>query len=243
MQGSVLLVEDDPNLGLVLQEYLNIKGFTVTLAQDGVEGFAAFRRIQPDICVLDVMMPRKDGFELAGDIRQHNPAMPIIFLTAKSMKEDKIEGFRLGADDYVTKPFSAEELLYRIQAVLRRCRQIPEEHSPAHPSANPGNSPAHVFSIGTYTFDYNQRLLLHNNEKQTLTTRECELLRMLCQHKNVLLRRDLALKEIWGEDNYFNGRSMDVFITKLRKYMREDQRVEIVNIHGSGYKLMVHDTP
>ncbi|MFN8358322.1 MAG: response regulator transcription factor [Candidatus Kapaibacterium sp.] len=228
MESSILLVEDDANLGSILQEYLQLKGYKVTLAADGELGWDEYNKGQFDLCVLDVMMPKKDGFELAGQIRTINRTIPIIFLTAKGMKEDKIEGFSIGADDYVTKPFSADELLCRIQAVLRRCQ----------------NGTANVmeedqFTVGEYSFDYQQRLLQIGVKQQPLTSKEADLLKLLCQYKNNVLRREVALKQIWGNDSYFNGRSMDVFITKLRKYMKEDRSVEIVNIHGTGYKLSI----
>jgi DNA-binding response OmpR family regulator len=226
MESKILLVEDDPNLGSILQEYLQIKGYHTTLKCDGEEGWTEFQHKGYDLCVLDVMMPKKDGFELASQIRTVNRAVPIIFLTAKSMKEDKMEGFSIGADDYVTKPFSADELLCRIQAVLRRCQ-------------NPMQTEEEQFSVGEFNFDYQQRLLQIGERNQPLTSKEADLLKMLCQHKNTVLRRDVALKQIWGNDTYFNGRSMDVFITKLRKYMKEDRSVEIVNVHGTGYKLSV----
>ncbi len=228
MESNILLVEDDPNLGSVLQEYLQIKGYHTTLKCDGEEGWNEFQNREYDLCVLDVMMPKKDGFELAAQIRTINHTVPIIFLTAKGMKDDKMEGFRIGADDYVTKPFSADELLCRIQAVLRRCQNT---------SALPVEEDQ--FSVGDFSFDYQQRLLQIGKRQQPLTSKEADLLKMLCQHKNNVLRREVALKQIWGNDSYFNGRSMDVFITKLRKYMKEDRSVEIVNIHGTGYKLSV----
>jgi len=230
MENNILLVEDDPNLGSVLQEYLQIKGYNTTLASDGEDGWQEFQRKDYDLCVLDVMMPKKDGFELASQIRSLNTSVPIIFLTAKSMKEDKMEGFRIGADDYVTKPFSADELLCRIQAVLRRCQNITSSSVPIEEDQ---------FTVGNYSFDYQQRLLQIGMNQQPLTSKEADLLKMLCQYKNNVLRREVALKQIWGNDSYFNGRSMDVFITKLRKYMKEDRSVEIVNIHGTGYKLSV----
>ncbi|MBS1536310.1 MAG: response regulator transcription factor [Bacteroidetes bacterium] len=229
MENSILLVEDDPNLGSVLQEYLQIKGYNTTLKCDGEEGWDEFQRKEYDLCVLDVMMPKKDGFELASQIRTRNTSVPIIFLTAKSMKDDKMEGFRIGADDYVTKPFSADELLCRIQAVLRRCQNTTTSDMLEEDQ----------FTVGDFSFDYQQRLLQIGKRQQALTSKEADLLKMLCQYKNNVLRREVALKQIWGNDSYFNGRSMDVFITKLRKYMKEDRSVEIVNIHGTGYKLSV----
>lgn len=226
MNHNILLVEDDPNLGAVLQEFLELKQYKIRLRSDGDEGLQAFLEEKPDLCVLDVMMPKRDGFDLAREIRMRDANVPIIFLTAKGMKEDKIEGFSIGADDYVTKPFSAEELLFRIQAVLRRCLHIKQE------------VPKTKFSLGAFSFDYDERLLTADNYRQPLTSKEADLLKMLCENKNTVLRREIALKKIWGDDSYFNGRSMDVFITRLRKYMRNDHHVEIVNVHGTGYKLL-----
>ncbi|MBK9246602.1 MAG: response regulator transcription factor [Ignavibacteria bacterium] len=228
MESSILLVEDDANLGSILQEYLQLKGYKVTLMADGELGWEEFNNKPYDLCVLDVMMPKKDGFELAKQIREKNRTIPIIFLTAKGMKEDKIEGFSIGADDYVTKPFSADELLCRIQAVLRRCL-----------NGTSNTMEEDQFIVGDYSFDYQQRLLQIGVKQQPLTSKEADLLKLLCQYKNNVLRREVALKQIWGNDSYFNGRSMDVFITKLRKYMKEDHTVEIVNVHGTGYKLSV----
>lgn len=226
MSHSILLVEDDPNLGAVLQEFLELKKYHLRLRTDGDAGLEAFNEQKPDLCVLDVMMPKRDGFDLAREIRKIDAEVPIIFLTAKGMKEDKIEGFSIGADDYVTKPFSAEELLFRIQAVLRRCLHIKDE------------APKTKFSLGSFSFDYDERLLTGNEYRQTLTSKEADLLKMLCENKNTVLRRETALKKIWGDDSYFNGRSMDVFITRLRKYMKADAALEIVNVHGTGYKLL-----
>ena len=226
---KILLVEDDPNLGTLLQEYLDAKGYQTKLAKDGKEGFDFFCKNDYDLALLDVMMPYKDGITLAKEIRVNNKQIPIIFLTAKSMKEDTLEGFSAGADDYITKPFSMEELLVRIQAVLRRSnKQISISSEQNH------------FEIGSYKFDSEKQLLNHNGSSIKLTTKESGLLRLLCIHKNDVLDRNFALKTIWHDDNYFNGRSMDVYIAKLRKYLKDDQKVEIINIHGKGFKLLVN---
>lgn len=224
----ILLCEDDQNLGLLLSEYLNAKGFETTLAVDGVEGMKVFRRENFDFIILDVMMPNKDGFTVAKEIREQDRHIPILFLTAKSMKEDTLEGFKSGADDYMTKPFSMEELLVRVNAILRRSAALPQD-----------GDEVTEFEVGKYTFDYNrQRIVLGDNEDK-LTTKENELLYLLCKHKNGLLERNYALNAIWGDDNYFNGRSMDVYIAKLRKHLKDDERVEIINVHGKGFKLLV----
>lgn len=226
--SKILLVEDDNNLGNILSEYLELKGYGITLCTDGESGYEQFRNQQYDLCVLDVMMPRRDGFSLARAIRKENETIPIIFLTAKSMKEDKIEGFSIGGDDYITKPFSIEELLLRIQAVLKRCR-----------SQQPAETSNTVFTIGRYVFDYRNQLLVLDDHERRLTSREAELLKLLSEHRNTVLRRETALIHVWGDDNYFNGRSMDVYITKLRKYLRDDPKVEIVTVHGTGFKMLV----
>ncbi len=225
----LLLVEDDPNLGDILQEYLTLKGFNTTLCHNGLEGYEAFSKSNEeyDMAILDVMMPIMDGFTLAKKIREQNTNIPIIFLTAKSMKEDKVEGFKLGGDDYMTKPFSMEELQLRINAILRRCQ-------------SQGNEQLNIeeFTIGSYTFNHVQQLLCIGGNAQKLTTKESALLRMLAENKNNVLSRSQALEKIWGDDNYFTARSMDVFITKLRKYLKKDNNVEIINVHGKGYKLV-----
>ena len=225
--AKILLIEDDPNLGLILQENLELHDFNVELCVDGEEGKTSFLQNQFDLCLLDVMLPKKDGFTLAGEIRKINQDIPIIFLTAKSLKEDRIEGFKIGGDDYITKPFSMEELLLRIQAVLKRSRHSTVEEN------------KRVFSIGDYEFDAEKQVLQIHDNKQKLNYKETELLRLLCLHKNAIMERELALKLIWGDDNFFNGRSMDVFITKLRKYLKEDSEIQIVNVHGKGFKLVV----
>ena len=222
---KILLCEDDENLGMLLREYLQAKGFVAELCADGEAGFKAFLKTKFDICVLDVMMPKKDGFTLAQEIRSANTDVPIIFLTAKTLKEDILEGFKLGADDYITKPFSMEELVFRIEAILRRTKGKKSREST-------------VYHLGQFTFD-TQKQLLQIGEKQTkLTTKENELLALLCSHSNEILQRDFALKTIWIDDNYFNARSMDDYITKLRKHLKDDPQIEIINIHGKGYKLI-----
>ena len=224
-QLKILLCEDAENLGMLLREYLQAKGFVAELCADGEAGFKAFLKTKFDICVLDVMMPKKDGFTLAQEIRSANTDVPIIFLTAKTLKEDILEGFKLGADDYITKPFSMEELVFRIEAILRRTKGKKSREST-------------VYRLGQFTFD-TQKQLLQIGEKQTkLTTKENELLALLCSHSNEILQRDFALKTIWIDDNYFNARSMDVYITKLRKHLKDDPQIEIINIHGKGYKLI-----
>ena len=223
---KILLCEDDENLGMLLREYLQAKGYDTLLCPDGEEGFRAFLSDKFDLCVFDVMMPKKDGFTLARDIRQHNEEVPIIFLTAKNLKEDILEGFKLGADDYLTKPFSMEELTMRIEAILRRVTKKK-------------NRDRTVYQIGKYTFDTQTQVLSHDGEHTKLTTKECELLSLLCAHGNDILQRDFALRTIWIDDNYFNARSMDVYITKLRKHLKDDEAVQIINIHGKGYKLIM----
>jgi two-component system response regulator VicR len=228
MKRKVLLLEDDPNLGLILQEHLEMNGFGVKLCLNGEDGLAACRKGKFDLCLVDVMMPRKDGFSFARDIRAVDRETPIIFLTAKSMKEDRIEGLKIGADDYLTKPFSMEELLLRIRAVLRRTgRQEDGESAPTQ------------FSLGEYTFDPVKRTLRRGRSSRKLTARESDLLRLLCLHMNATLERDAALRELWGDDSYFNSRSMDVFISRLRKYLAGDPAVEIMNVPGKGLKLVV----
>ncbi|EDM37492.1 two-component system response regulator [Pedobacter sp. BAL39] len=229
---TILLVEDDPNLGLLLQDYLQLKGkFDVVLCMDGDEGLKAFSKQDFDLCILDVMMPKKDGFTLGKEIRKLNQQVPIIFATAKAMIEDKASAYDLGGDDYITKPFRIEELLLRINALLKRM-SVKETPEPV---------PAQTqFQIGDYTFDYTTQLIHYQGQQQKLSTKEAELLQLLCLKKNAVLTREEALLSIWHDDNYFNGRSMDVFLSKLRKYLREDPKVEILNVHGKGYKLLVN---
>jgi two-component system, OmpR family, response regulator len=229
VKTKILLVEDDPSLGPLLQEYLEAKGFETKLAEDGKKGGDMFFKGNFDLLLLDVMMPVKDGITLAKEIRVVNKNIPIIFLTAKSMKEDTIEGFNAGADDYITKPFSMEELMARVNAVLRRTNKMRAVESEDTD-----------FKIGKYHFNSEKQILQHHGEEQKLTTKESQLLRLLCIHKNDVLDRTFALKSIWHDDNYFNGRSMDVYIAKLRKYLKDDPKVEIINIHGKGFKLLVN---
>lgn len=229
VKTKILLVEDDAHLGTLLQEYLEAKGFETKLATDGKKGFDAFCKQSFDLLLLDVMMPVKDGLTLAKEIRVTDKNVPIIFLTAKSMKEDTIEGFNAGADDYMTKPFSMEELLVRVNAVLRRSNKE-RSHSVEEIT----------FNVGRYSFNSDTQILVCDGAEQKLTTKESQLMRLLCVHKNDVLDRNFALKAIWQDDNYFNGRSMDVYIAKLRKYLKDDSKVEIVNVHGKGFKLLVN---
>lgn len=228
IKNKLLLVEDDKNLGSLLQEYLNAKGFEAKLAVNGKEGFELFKKNTFDICVLDVMMPVKDGITLAKEIRSNDKNIPIVFLTAKSMKEDAIEGFMAGADDYITKPFSMEELLLRLNAILRRTKTGQAE------AAGKEN-----FEIGSYQFDHSTQKLTRKGVEQNLTTKEADLLKLLCTHINDVLDRNFALNAVWKNDNYFNSRSMDVYISRLRKYFKDDPNIEILNIHGKGFKLIV----
>ena len=229
IKNRILLAEDDENLGSLLQEYLQAKNYEADWVTNGEKAFRYFEQFHYDLCLLDVMMPVKDGFTLASDIRMVNRDIPIIFLTAKSMKEDVLEGFSLGADDYLTKPFSMEELLFRIEAILRRTK-----------GARSGET--NVWKIGSFTFDANKQKLTGTGTEQKLTTKESELLSLLCNNINKVLERNFTLKAIWIDDNYFNARSMDVYITKLRKYLKVDPNVQIINVHGKGYKLVVDET-
>lgn len=222
----ILLCEDDENLGMLLREYLQAKGLVTDLMTDGEKGLNAFKKAKYDLCVLDVMMPKKDGFALAQDIRAMNTEVPIIFLTAKNLKEDILHGFKLGADDYITKPFSMEELLFRIEAIIRRVNGKKSKEVSA-------------YQIGKFLFDTPKQILSIGDKQTKLTTKECDLLTLLCNHKNQVLERNYALMTIWEENTYFNARSMDVYITKLRKLLKDDASVQIMNIHGKGYKLVV----
>ncbi|MFZ4862165.1 response regulator transcription factor [Sphingobacterium sp. Mn56C] len=225
---KILLAEDDPNLGELLKDYLELKGkYEVVLSQDGESALEQFRKDKFDLCILDVMMPKKDGFTLGKEIRKTNTTVPIIFATAKGMMEDKTQAFELGGDDYITKPFRVEELLLRINALLKRINKDKDEEL------------ADKFEIGGYFFDYTSQVISYKGQQQKLSTKEAELLRLLCLKKNDVLTREEALIKIWHDDNYFTGRSMDVFLSKLRKYLKEDPNVEIVNVHGKGYKLLV----
>ncbi len=229
MEGKkpkILLCEDDQNLGMVLKNYLELNDFDVTLERDGRLGLAAFQREKYELCLLDVMMPHMDGFTLAEEIRDVDPDIPLFFLSAKTMKEDIIQGYKLGADDYITKPFDSEVLLLKIKAILKRNDDLNKE------------SENKEFDLGIFHFNPKLRELSQHGHTQTLSPKENELLKMLCDHLNDLLPRETALKKIWGSDTYFNGRSMDVYIAKLRKYLKDDPNIEIVNIHGNGFRLV-----
>lgn len=222
----ILLVEDDPNLGELLKTYLVAKGLKVNRVTDGEKGFKAFREEEYDLCILDVMMPVKDGFSLAKDIRKIDTDTPIIFLTAKSMKQDTIKGFEVGGDDYLTKPFSMEELLLRVNAVLKRTKRGKEEEEKPE-----------QFSVGSIEYDHRKQNLTVDGESRRLTTKENDLLYLLFLNRDDIMERSSALMQVWGDDNYFNGRSMDVYIAKLRKYLKPDDSVEIINVHGKGFRL------
>ena len=222
---KILLVEDDPNLGLLLSEYLRAKDFPTTLKTDGVEGYEEYIRGDYNFLILDVMVPLKDGFTLAREIREIDENIPILFLTAKSMNEDKLEGFKAGGDDYMTKPFSMEELLARVNAILKRAGQTKEEEGP--------------YTVGKFTFNPSSHSLITPDKTIKLTTKENDLLHLLYRNKNAILDRNFALKKIWGDDSYFNGRSMDVYITKLRKHLKPDESIQIINEHGKGFKLIL----
>lgn len=229
VKPKILLCEDDNNLGMVLKNYLELNDYDVTLERDGRLGLAAFQREKYDICLLDVMMPNMDGFTLGEEIRDVNPDVPLFFLSAKTMKDDIIQGYKLGADDYITKPFDSEVLLHKIKAILKRNEEMHKEEVNAE------------FDLGKYHFNPRLRELSINGKVQVLSPKENELLKMLSEYKNDLLSRETALKKIWGSDTYFNGRSMDVYIAKLRKYLKEDSTIEIVNIHGNGFRLVVSE--
>lgn len=229
-KAKILLCEDDTNLGMVLKNYLELNDYDVILERDGRLGLAAFQREKFDICLLDVMMPNMDGFTLAEEIRDINPDVPLFFLSAKTMKDDIIQGYKLGADDYITKPFDSEVLLLKIKAILKRNEEMHKEEANAE------------YELGAFHFNPRLRELSISGKTQVLSPKENELLKMLCEYKNDLLSREIALKKIWGSDTYFNGRSMDVYIAKLRKYLKEDATVEIVNIHGNGFRLVVPES-
>ncbi|WP_271405989.1 response regulator transcription factor [Tenacibaculum soleae] len=225
---KILLVEDDPNFGTVLKDYLALNDYNVTHAKDGIDGLIMFKNGEYDLCILDVMMPRKDGFSLAQDIRVSNKEVPIIFLTAKTLKEDVLRGYQVGADDYLNKPFDSEVLLHKIKAILQR-------------KENEKSSDSDEFEFKIGGFDFNSKLRhlsFKGEEAQKLSPKESKLLRMLAVHKNDLMPRELALTKIWRDDNYFTSRSMDVYIAKLRKYLKSDENVEIINIHGEGFRLI-----
>ncbi|MEZ4909928.1 MAG: response regulator transcription factor [Saprospiraceae bacterium] len=228
MSNKILLVEDDQNFGDVLRSYLEMHDYDVHLATDGEEGLAAFKKEDFDLVISDVMMPKKDGFSLGKDIKALKPETPMIFLTAKTLKEDVLEGFKLGADDYITKPFNSEELLLRVKAVLRRISkpEVPLENQ-------------REFIIGDYHFDYALRILTYKPDgtSNKLSPKEAQLLRLFCFRMNDVLQRSEALTKIWQDDNYFTARSMDVFITKIRKYLSKDKNIEIENIHGNGFRM------
>ncbi len=227
---KILLVEDDPNFGIVLKDYLTLSNFDVVHAKDGIEGLIMFKNQDYDLCILDVMMPRKDGFTLAEDIRRNDKEIPIIFLTAKTMKEDILKGYQVGADDYLNKPFDSEVLLYKINAILQRKSGDKREEEDLF-----------EFQIGDFFLNSKLRHLSYKAEDPIkLSPKENKLLKMLAIHKNDLLSRELALTKIWRDDNYFTSRSMDVYIAKLRKYLKADENVEIINIHGEGFRLLVN---
>lgn len=226
MKKRILLAEDDANLGPLLKDYLNAKNYETTLFTSGESAIETYSEGLYDLCILDIMMPKMDGLDLAREIRKKEPEIPVIFLTAKNQEDDIIEGFKTGADDYITKPFSMEELIYRMEAIFRRT------------SGRDTHKSEELYQIGNYSFDSKRQILLYNNERTTLTTKESELLALLCIHKNEILERNYALKTIWIDDNYFNARSMDVYITRLRKYLKDDPSVKILNIHGKGYRLI-----
>lgn len=227
-ETKILLAEDDVNLGTLLREYLNVKGFKTVLCENGNTALKAFKEDTYTLCIFDIMMPYKDGLTLAKEVRLISPDIPIIFLTAKSDGEDILEGFKLGADDYVTKPFSIEELVYRIKAIQKRTEMRAK------------NEESDIYHIGNYTFHVHKQTLTFEPDQSVtnLTTKEVELLAMLCQHSNLILERNFALKNIWLSDSPFNARSMDVYITRLRKYFKDDPSVKILNVHGKGYKLI-----
>ena len=235
MKTKILLVEDDINLGDVLRDYLELQEYEVTRAMDGVEGLDVFKQNSFDLLILDVMLPRKDGFTLATEIREINKQIPIIFLTARGQMEDRVTGYKTGCDDYIAKPFVSEELELRIGAILRRCRQGDTNAQPEDTFAQG------VYTLGKYTFDSSNHELRIDEKRISLTTKEVELLRVLYSHKNQLITREKTLKTVWGSDNYFIGRSMDVFITKLRKYLKDDPDISIVNVHGTGFRLEVKE--
>jgi two-component system OmpR family response regulator len=222
----ILLAEDDSNLGILLKNYLTAKNYETSLYVNGIRALDAFRNTSFDLCILDIMMPEMDGLTLASEIRLSSPDMPVIFLTAKNQQEDILEGFRSGADDYITKPFSMEELIFRIEAILRRTTNVTITKK------------QDSYKIGLYNFEPLKQILSFREQQIKLTTKESELLELLCRNENLILERNFALKTIWIDDNYFNARSMDVYISRLRKYLGKDTSVKIVNVHGRGYKLI-----
>jgi two-component system, OmpR family, response regulator len=228
-QMNVLLAEDDRNLGNILKNFLEAKGYPTTLCINGREAVDAYKKKEFYFCILDIMMPVRDGFYVAKEIRSMNPKVPLMFLTAKGMQEDKLKGFESGADDYITKPFNMDELLMRMQAILRRSEEAPKIQDTEN-----------IFQVGNYTFDYNRQTLSIKGKEKKLTSKEAGLLRLLCTNANEVLERSIALNKIWSDDSYFNARSMDVYIVKLRKYLREDPTVELINVHGVGFKLVMN---
>lgn len=226
-KAKLLVVEDDPNLGDILQEYLQMKGYDTTLCRDGEEGWNKFKKDKYDLCLLDIMMPKKDGFTLAKEIKKVQEDLPILFLTAKNQKDDIIEGLKIGADDYLTKPFSMEELLLRITAILRRTQKSTEV------------APLKTYTFGDFILHYDEQFIEGPSGKHKLTSKENELIRLLASEINKLVNRSHALKQIWGDDSYFNARSMDVYLSKIRKILKDDPKVQIITVHGEGFKLIV----
>jgi DNA-binding response OmpR family regulator len=231
---SILLAEDDPNLSLVLKDYLEMLGYNITLCNNGSDALSLFKTRHFDLCIFDVMMPRKDGFALAQEIRDTNETIPIIFLTAKSLKEDRVKGFKAGCDDYITKPFSTEELSLRITAILKRCLVM---------SHNGESIAGGIYKIGNFEFDAVNMILRSDDFEKKLTRKESSLFKLLIDHRNQLLPREQAMKKIWGGNDYFIGRSMDVFIAKLRSYLKNDPNINIVNVHGTGFRLQINQEP
>ena len=226
-KAKLLVVEDDPNLGDILKEYLEMKGYEPTLCRDGEEGWNKFKKDKYDLCLLDIMMPKKDGFTLAKEIKKVQEDLPVLFLTAKNQKDDIIEGLKIGADDYLTKPFSMEELLLRITAILRRTQKSSEI------------SALKTYSFGDFVLHYDEQFIEGPGGKHKLTSKENELIRLLASETNKLVNRSHALKQIWGDDSYFNARSMDVYLSKIRKILKDDPKVQIITVHGEGFKLIV----
>ncbi|MDG1278890.1 MAG: response regulator transcription factor [Algoriphagus sp.] len=228
-KAKLLVVEDDPNLGDILKEYLEMKGYEPTLCRDGEEGWNKFKKDKFDLCLLDIMMPKKDGFTLAKEIKKVQENLPILFLSAKNQKDDIIEGLKIGADDYITKPFSMEELLLRLNAILKRTKKSDDI------------SPLKVYSFGDFVLHYDEQMLEGPKGKHKLTSKENELIRILAAEINKLVNRSHALKQIWGDDSYFNARSMDVYLSKIRKLLKDDPKVQIITVHGEGFKLIVSE--
>ncbi len=226
MKAKILLVEDDVNLGFIISDHLKTQGYEVSLCTNGVDALVSFNQNEFHLCVFDIMMPLKDGFTLAKDVRKTDQKIPILFLTAKTMTKDRIEGFKSGGDDYLTKPFSMEEFSYRVKSLLKRIDVLPEKEEA-------------IIKIGTYSFHVDSYLLQNENYEKKLTKKEAQILRILCKNIGQVTPREIILNAVWGQDDYFAGRSMDVFITKLRKYLKEDDAVKIENIHGIGFKLSI----